>query len=138
MSVRSSSSDDTNPRPQKRQKIDLDQSSSPSPSLASTLEISKLKPLPPSILLVTLPALVIHPPNHRYYAQSLCISLLALRKCLSLNSLTPDIECRAWTALAEVGMKIIGGGFSQSDQHPWAEGIEAEVRVVGSQYVTFN
>ena len=58
------------------------------------------------------------------------LSLTALRKCLTLPALSPEIECRAWTGLAEIGMKVISGGLSQSEDHPWASGIEAEVRLL--------
>ncbi|KAJ8495087.1 hypothetical protein ONZ51_g1909 [Trametes cubensis] len=87
----------------------------------------ELRPLPPSVLLVNLPALLAHPPNHKYYVHSLVLSLTALRKCLALPALSPDIECRAWTGLAELGMRVIAGGFSQSEEHVWAKGIELEV-----------
>ncbi|KAL1950914.1 hypothetical protein VTO73DRAFT_63 [Trametes versicolor] len=87
----------------------------------------ELKPLPPAVLLVNLPSLLAHPPNHKYYVHSLVLSLSALRKCLELPALLPDIECRAWTGLAELGMRVIAGGFSQSEEYGWATGIEAEV-----------
>jgi len=73
-----------------------------------------------------LPALLVHPPNHRFHVHSLCLSLLSLRKCLTLV-LNPDVECRAWTAFAEIGMTVIGGGFHTSTEHPWAKGIDIEV-----------
>ena len=143
---------DGNPRPHKRQRIH----SSPSPMPASDDYYSDLTSLPPSsnpalahqplsrtpsseeglrpiptaILLVSLPALLAHPPNHKYYVHSLVLSLRALRKCLTLPALPPDIECRAWTGLAELGMRVISGGFSQSDEHVWARGIESEVRAL--------
>ncbi|OBZ65158.1 hypothetical protein A0H81_14826 [Grifola frondosa] len=109
---------DDNPRPHKRQRT---QSSG---ELATP---ESLRPLPPAILLVSLPALLVHPPNHRLYPHSLFLSLASLRKCLALPALSPEIECRAWTGLAEIGMKVIGGGLSQSEEHPWAKDIEAEV-----------
>lgn len=130
----SSSSSDLNPRPTKRQRIDsgLDARSFYDSSPLTELESSQnaesaLAALPIPVLLVSLPGLLIHPPNHRHHAQSLCVSLLSLRKCLSLPNLGPDIECRAWTALAEIGMIVIAGGFSQGDDHLWAKGIEVEV-----------
>uniref|UniRef100_A0A0W0FJ99 Uncharacterized protein n=1 Tax=Moniliophthora roreri TaxID=221103 RepID=A0A0W0FJ99_MONRR len=83
--------------------------------------------VPPAVMLVSLPGLLIHPPNHPLHAQSLCISLLAIRKCLQMPDLSPDIECRAWTALAELGMTVIGGGFSHDNDHLWARDIENEV-----------
>ncbi|KAJ3761926.1 hypothetical protein EV360DRAFT_36798 [Lentinula raphanica] len=85
-----------------------------------------LNPLPDSTLLLHLPSILIHPPNHPLHAQSLCMSLLALRRCLKLPGLNPDIECRALTALAEVGMIVLDGGFNQHELHVWAHGIEPE------------
>ncbi|KAI1791986.1 hypothetical protein LXA43DRAFT_1181381 [Ganoderma leucocontextum] len=140
---------DSNPRPHKRQRIH----SSPTPAanddyseysdltslppssdpalrrqpLSRTPSEDGLRPIPPAILLVSLPALLAHPPNHKYYVHSLVLSLAALRKCLKLPALPPDIECRAWTGLAELGMRVISGGFSQSDEHAWARGTESEV-----------
>ncbi|KAI0829097.1 hypothetical protein BC628DRAFT_1315767 [Trametes gibbosa] len=150
---------DENPRPLKRQRIQpepsisvstesdlsdlttLPPSTPPSPcpanipsplKLSSQLNIedeTELKPLPPAVLLVNLPSLLAHPPNHKYYVHSLVLSLSALRKCLALPALLPDIECRAWTGLAELGMRVIAGGFSQREEHGWAAGIENEVRL---------
>lgn len=37
------------------------------------------------------------------------------------------MECRAWTGLAEVGLRIIDSGFTTSGEHAWANGIEEEV-----------
>ncbi|KAK7448874.1 hypothetical protein VKT23_013605 [Stygiomarasmius scandens] len=100
--------------------------SSPPSTPPSTLPM-KLQPLPPSTLLVSLPSLIIHPPTHSYHSQSLWISLQALRQCLRLPDLSPEIECRAWTALAEISMIVIAG------KHEWAEGIEAEVEEATTQ-----
>ncbi|KAH9854482.1 hypothetical protein C2E23DRAFT_726704 [Lenzites betulinus] len=148
---------DENPRPLKRQRIQPEHSIStesdlsdlttlpptapPSPRVAyssssTSLKIqsrpsfeaeSELRPLPPAVLLVNLPSLLAHPPNHKYYVHSLVLSLSALRKCLAIPALLPDIECRAWTSLAELGMRVIAGGFSQDEEHGWAAGIENEV-----------
>ncbi|KAJ3845306.1 hypothetical protein F5878DRAFT_550612 [Lentinula raphanica] len=94
-----------------------------------------LNPLPDSTLLLYLPSILIHPPNHPLHAQSLCMSLLALRRCLKLPGLNPDIECRALTALAEVGMIVLDGGFNQHELHVWAHGIEPEVEEATSKGV---
>ncbi|RPD54496.1 hypothetical protein L226DRAFT_539879 [Lentinus tigrinus ALCF2SS1-7] len=146
---------DENPRPLKRQRIQstteavVDDYSdleplTPLPSQTSSEPVSRpelsstspdlkqqqdcgLRPIPPAILLVSLPSLLAHPPNHRYYVHSLVLSLTALRKCLALPALSPEIECRAWTGLAEIGMRVISGGMSQSEEHVWAKGIESEV-----------
>ncbi|KAF4573650.1 hypothetical protein EYR36_008168 [Pleurotus pulmonarius] len=129
-----------NPRPSKRQRTSSP-TSSPLTELASSQSvpvptslptsparpISTLQHIPPEILLVNLPRLIIHPPNHSRHAQSLYLALIAFRKCLQLPTLTADIECRAWTGLVEVGMRVIGGGFSSVKELGWAQGIEAEV-----------
>ncbi|KAJ3789960.1 hypothetical protein GGU10DRAFT_303991 [Lentinula aff. detonsa] len=88
------------------------------------------------MLLLHLPSILIHPPNHQLHAHSLCMSLLALRRCLKVPGLSPDIECRALTSLAEVGMIVIDGGFNQQEQHAWAQKIEPEhpsLRIYRSQ-----
>lgn len=155
--VAADDSDDENPRPTKRQRIQstpvpdavaysesLLEPLTPLPSQAGSEPASRpppsrtasqqqrdlaLRPIPPAILLVSLPSLLAHPPNHRFYIHSLVLSLTALRKCLALPALSPEIECRAWTGLAEIGMRVISGGMSQSEEHVWAKGIESEVRI---------
>ncbi|KAI9457358.1 hypothetical protein HD554DRAFT_2301887 [Boletus coccyginus] len=125
--------DDFNPRPQKRQRMDhtADRAGSPvpppPPSSVSLQPLSTFRPLPPPVLLLALPALLAHPPSHEHYPLSLFLSLRALRTCLELKTLTPDVECRAWTGLAEVGLRVINSGFTTSGEHPWANGITAEV-----------
>lgn len=99
-----------------------------SPVKSEAEDTSNFQRLPASVLLVSIPKLLVQPPNHAHHAQSLCLSLLALRRCLSLPDLSPEIECRAWTALAEIGMCVIAGGFSQNEEHPWARSIEQEVK----------
>lgn len=134
-------SDDENPRPTKRARSDaLSSPLMPSSSLTpppsspvSATEVSsgsdvQLRPLPPAVLLVSLPALLAHPPNHRYYTQSLYLSLCSLRKCLTLQGLSPELECRAWTSLAEIGMRVIHGGIHENESHPWANHMVVEVR----------
>ncbi|KIM82134.1 hypothetical protein PILCRDRAFT_469683 [Piloderma croceum F 1598] len=131
------SDDDPNPRPQKRVRLTNPVTPptssplstpphSPAPNPAPTL-----RPLPPQSLLLSLPSLLLHPPTHKNHPRSLHLSLLALRKCLSFTNLTPEEECRAWTALGEVGMRIIGGGFCDGEDG-WARGVEGEVeRAIG-------
>lgn len=97
---------DDNPRPSKRQRM--------SPSSTSETELT---PLPHSALLLSLPSLLLHPPNHRNHTRSLWLSLFALRKCLTLPNLEPYEECRALTEVAEIGFNI---GLAYS-------GIESEV-----------
>lgn len=136
---------DDNPRPLKRVKLDADvpptsslstltaspaSAAHPSPSGSSRSPTKlKLSVLPQASLLVSLPGLLAHPPNHKCHTLSLQMSLNALRRCLSLPALSPELECRAWTGVVEVGMRIIGGGLHEKDEHMWARGIEAEVCV---------
>ncbi|RDB22401.1 hypothetical protein Hypma_010501 [Hypsizygus marmoreus] len=87
-------SDDANPRPMKRQRSS-----------------SSLAPLPSSKLLLSLPSLLIHPPSHRLHLQSVALSQHALRRCLALPDLDHDVECRAWTALAELGLGCLEDGM---------------------------
>ena len=122
-----------NPRPYKRAKLDSSPEM-PSSSLSSLTTSSPakpqescLKPLPPAVLLVSLPALLAHPPTHKLYIPSICLSLCALRKCLTIPALSPEIECQARTGLAEIGMRAIAGGLHEIEDYPWAHGIEAEV-----------
>lgn len=108
----SNSNGDDNPRPHKRIRSSID---------------DHRAHLPAPHLLLSLPALLIHPPSHPHHPHSLHLSLVALRKCLTLKALTPDLECRAWSALAEVGFRVVGGGFSTSADHMWANGVDTEV-----------
>jgi len=103
--------DDDNPRPHKRIR-------------SSTHNFAAL---PAAHLLLSLSSLLVHPPTHPLHPYSSHLSLVAIRKCLTLNALNPDLECRAWSAMAEVGMRVIGGGFSASTDHMWATGVENEV-----------
>ncbi|KAJ3750889.1 hypothetical protein DFH05DRAFT_129609 [Lentinula detonsa] len=141
--VSSSSSSPPSPCSDKRQKLDEDveMSDTRTPSSSPLTEIDvhdgeeklSLTPLPDSMLLLHLPSILIHPPNHPLHARSLCMSLLALRRCLKVPGLSPDIECRALTSLAEVGMIVIDGGFNQQEQHVWAQKIEPEVEEATSK-----
>ncbi|KAJ7587169.1 hypothetical protein C8J56DRAFT_861483 [Mycena floridula] len=129
-----------NPRPAKRQRVDSDSSDDsemlfvphiplPTPSAPS----SSLTMLPTPVLLISLPGLLIHPPTHPQHAHSLSVSLLAVRRCLKVPNISPDIECRGWTAVAELGMSVIGGGFHDSEDHPWAKGMPSEVETAISK-----
>ena len=86
---------DYNPRPLKRQRVESSQDAS---------NTEKLSPIPPSTLLLALPSFLIHPPTHPDHQTSLQLSSAALKKCLELPEIEGDLECRAWTALAEVGI----------------------------------
>ncbi|KAJ7249012.1 hypothetical protein C8J57DRAFT_1672222 [Mycena rebaudengoi] len=89
-------------------------------------------------LLLSLPALLQHPPTHPLHAPALCVALLGIRRCLGLPNphahsrttaqppwtLSPTDECRARCALAELGLCVLEGGFGGE---PWAEGLGGEV-----------
>ncbi|KAL0069513.1 hypothetical protein AAF712_003548 [Marasmius tenuissimus] len=107
-------------------------SSSPA-KLSQPSSSSPLAALPPAVLLISLPGMLLHPPNHPMHAHSLCISLLAVRRCLRTPGLSPEIECRAWTAIAELGMNVLEGGFSHDEEHIWAHGVESEVEEATSK-----
>lgn len=111
----------------------------PSPSRSSPLTplpsspekpVLPFRPLPLPLLLLSLPAILILPPNHLLHDESLRLSVLALRRCLLMKALSPEIECRAWTTLAQVGLQVIGSRLSGSPHkcHAWARNIEAEVQ----------
>jgi hypothetical protein len=68
---------------------------------------ASLRPLSTPDLLLALPSLFLHPPEHPYYTRSIDLSLRAVRRCLQLPALPPETECRAWTALAEIGMRAV-------------------------------
>ncbi|KAI6139969.1 hypothetical protein BKA82DRAFT_4219588 [Pisolithus tinctorius] len=128
---------DINPRPQKRLRTGPKSPSDPHcPSAllsSASVPLSRpppspgLKPLPPHVLLLALPALLLHPPTHEKYALSLFLSLKSIRLCLQLPALAPDVECYAWTALAEVGMRAIRSGFCKTGEHDWTMGLEEEL-----------
>lgn len=107
-----------------------------SPSLSDSQRVIKgnkvrvLEPLPPSVLLLSLPKLFAVPPNHKAHIASFVLSLNALRKCSAMRNLPPDVECRAWTNLAEVGLKIVRAGWSRDEQFPWAADLENEARIL--------
>jgi hypothetical protein len=46
-----------------------------------------------------------------------------------MSALSPEIECRAWTILAQVGLQVIASQLSASphERHAWARNVEAEV-----------
>lgn len=69
-------------------------------------EHPELRPLPTDILLLSLPHLLSHPPTHKHHSRSNFLSLFALRKYLLLPHLESNLECRAWTELAETGLRI--------------------------------
>ncbi|KAF9651557.1 hypothetical protein BDM02DRAFT_3090718 [Thelephora ganbajun] len=105
--------------------------SSPNIPLPSSLEkpVLPLRPLPLPLLLLSLPAILILPPSHLLHDESLRLSVVALRKCVLMRALSPEIECRAWTTLAQVGLQVIDSRLSASshERHAWARNMEAEV-----------
>lgn len=132
--------EDDNPRPAKRLRL-VSQPSSPLPTLTPPTPIrtprethSAPSPLPPVHVLLALPSLLLHPPTHRDYPYSLCLSLLALRRCLAFGNLEPELECRAWTATAELGIQVIKSGFCASE---WAVGVENEAERAVTKGVRF-
>ncbi|KIY69171.1 hypothetical protein CYLTODRAFT_442869 [Cylindrobasidium torrendii FP15055 ss-10] len=127
---------DGNPRPPKRQRLCGSSQSREEfalPTSQSPPSLKTLYSLPLQNLLVSLPGLLIHPPTHRHHARSLCMSIHALKACLSLSDLSPVIECRAWTGLAELGMIAIEGGFSDDGEHAWATNMETMVEEAASK-----
>lgn len=52
--------------------------------------------------------------------------------------LPPDVECRAWIGLAEIGMNIVDGGLEQKHKQTWMMNIEAEVSFIGSKLHLFE
>ncbi|KAF6749290.1 hypothetical protein DFP72DRAFT_819114 [Ephemerocybe angulata] len=69
-------------------------------------EVAKFEALPLPVLLLSLSNILLHPPTHRDYAKSLYLSTLSVLKVLEERNLDPDMECRAWTALAELGFRM--------------------------------
>lgn len=49
-----------------------------------------------------------------------------------MSALSPEIECRAWTILAQVGLQVIASQLSASphERHAWARNVEAEVGTI--------
>ncbi|KAK2460063.1 hypothetical protein APHAL10511_007897 [Amanita phalloides] len=90
---------DNNPRPQKRQRL-----APVSNTNKDAPDSERLPPIPYSTLLLALPSILIHPPTHPHHQLSLHLSSEALETCLGLPDIEGDLECRAWTALAEVGL----------------------------------
>jgi hypothetical protein len=83
--------------------------------------------VPAATLLLSLPGLLMHPPTHHLHLPSLYLSYHSHKRCIALGMLSPDLECRAWTGLAEIGMNVIDGGLIQNIEHSWTTDIESEV-----------
>ncbi|KAG6816702.1 hypothetical protein H0H87_003677 [Tephrocybe sp. NHM501043] len=117
MAVRASDSEDLNPRPTKRLRHDFAESAFPhatpcheNQGSATLTSPPSLRRLHPAALLLSLPVLLLHPKDHKMYLQSLALARHALKQCLTLPSLEPAEECRAWTGLAELGMMWLETG----------------------------
>lgn len=122
---------DENPRPLKRHRLNPSSSSpfSSQHSMPSQLpSTANLTPLPLPHLLLALPPLLIHPPTHKAHLKSLFLSQRALRRCLALpeSQLDRNVECRAWTALAEIGVQCLGMGMIP-ELKAFEDAIETEV-----------
>jgi len=118
------------PAPMSR--LTISSCSSPLTPLPSPPEkpVLPFRPLPLPFLLLSLPAILILPPNNPLHDESLRLSVVALRRCLLMRALSPEMECRAWTTLAQVGLQVIGSRLfaSSHEHHAWARNIDAEVR----------
>ena len=77
-----------------------------------------LERLPPAVLLLSLPGLLAVPPNHKQQVACYELSLKALRKCVALGGLAPDIECRAWMGIAELGLRLVRAGWHAPTARP--------------------
>ncbi|KAL1753050.1 hypothetical protein FB107DRAFT_292705 [Schizophyllum commune] len=85
------------------------------------------QPLPSTVLLLSMPKLLIQPPSHPQHELSLCLSILALRKCLKITNLSAVDECRCHTGIAEIGLIALRGGFAEKEDSLWAEDLLGDV-----------
>jgi len=76
------------------------------PSTVEPLPLVRFDKLPTPTLLLSLSSLLLHPPTHKQYGKSVYLSYLGALRCLSSQNLDPDVECRAWTTLAELGLRM--------------------------------
>ncbi|CAE6471106.1 unnamed protein product [Rhizoctonia solani] len=106
---------------------------------------------PTATILLAIPMLVSYPPDHPLHIPGLRVSLKALRRCTGLTShndnakrvkgdgwighgeaMTPELEIRAWMALAEVGMMVLGTrcsrwGENNQSAWDWTMGVEQDI-----------
>lgn len=87
------------------------------------------KRLPRHVLLLLLPQLLSHPPSHPWYSTSVLLSLSSLRKCLALDGLTPEVECRACLTFAETGIKVVREGLQGQPQNGKAASLGKSVSI---------
>ncbi|PPR08179.1 hypothetical protein CVT24_001529, partial [Panaeolus cyanescens] len=121
---------DDNPRPSKRTRF-----SSSSDDMAPLSVPEASTRLPQSMLLLSLPTLLQHPPGHKHHSRSLFLSLFALRKCLSSGGLDVNAECRAWTDLAELGFRI---GLHEPGIENEIEKAITKATLIASKHPTLN
>lgn len=115
---------------------------------------------PAATILLALPVLVGYPPDHPLHVPGLRASLKALRRCTGLEggaerdgarkrvkgdggvgsaageTMTPEVEVRAWMALAEVGMMVVRSrcnrwGEADESFWQWTTGVEQDVSALG-------
>lgn len=113
---------------------------------------------PTATILLAIPMLVSYPPDHPLHIPGLRVSLKALRRCTGLTlhndnakrvkgdgwiahgeAMTPELEIRAWMALAEVGMMVIGTRCSRWGEDDrtaweWTVGVEQDVSLTSIGY----
>ncbi|KAG8790713.1 hypothetical protein FRC12_011218 [Ceratobasidium sp. 428] len=115
---------------------------------------------PTATVLLALPMLVSHPPDHPMHVPGLRASLKALRRCTGITSvndstedqdlarkraknddggrtlmgetMTPEVEVRAWMALAEIGMMVLNArcsrwGENDEAKWQWTIGVEQDI-----------
>ncbi|KAH6896175.1 hypothetical protein BKA70DRAFT_1318603 [Coprinopsis sp. MPI-PUGE-AT-0042] len=112
---------DIDPRPLKRMKLMTSESSLSNALVPTTTASTPTPAVPaaPAPMPTAPPAPAPLPPTYQpTYFKSLSLSRLAFQRCLAMQSLDSDVECRAWTGLAEVGIRYGLDG---------AEGVEYEV-----------
>jgi hypothetical protein len=130
-----------------------------------------LENTPAATVLLALPMLVGYPPDHPMHIPGLRASLKALRSCTGLGdqtgssgerettrkrarnddgrgvvageALTPELEVRAWMALAEVGMMAVKTRCSRWGEHDeaawqWTVGVEQDVSISGGGGLAAN
>ncbi|KAG8887749.1 hypothetical protein FRB98_009071 [Tulasnella sp. 332] len=97
---------------------------------------TELNKTPAPILLVDLPGILSHPPDHPNHITALKASLDALQQCLAIHSnlgsdgsgsLSLEQEMRAYGMMSEIGMKVLAAGLGGQDGPDWAKGVESEI-----------
>ncbi|KAJ1302990.1 hypothetical protein OPQ81_003282 [Rhizoctonia solani] len=106
---------------------------------------------PTATVLLAIPMLISYPPDHPLHIPGLRVSLRVLRRCTGLTlhndnakrvkgngwighgeAMTPELEIRAWMALAEVGMMVLGTrcsrwGLDDQVAWEWTTGVEQDI-----------